>query len=211
MESPGLDLNLVVVLHALLHERNVTRAGERVGLSQSGSSGALARLRRHFNDPLLVRTGNTYELTPLAQSLYHQIGGAIEQLEWILKAQPVFDPGSTDRRFLVCCSDSTLSILGSRIVAAVTKSAPGASLDFRSPDRFDHHRPRGRAQGHRCPHSAAWSVPCAGAGVGRSLPHPLGVRGMDGQHNREWHFDARGDVQRTVGDAAPAADDDIAH
>jgi len=135
VELPSLDLNLVVVLHALLEERNVTRAGERVGLSQPGTSAALARLRRHFDDPLLQRVGSSYELTPLAQALQGQLGSTMEQLQRVLAAQPRFDPAITDRRFTVACSDSVLAVLGPGLVAAVTSAAPRASLDFRSLDK----------------------------------------------------------------------------
>ena len=134
MEMPSLDLNLVVVLDALLEERNVTRAGERVGLSQPGTSAALARLRRHFDDLLLERVGGSYVLTPLAQALRGQLGETLGQLQQVLAARPHFDPATTDRRFVVSCSDSVLAVLGPRLVAAVTRQAPRASLDLRSLD-----------------------------------------------------------------------------
>jgi DNA-binding transcriptional LysR family regulator len=135
VELPSLDLNLVVVLHALLEERNVTRAGERVGLSQPGTSAALSRLRRHFDDPLLERVGSTYQLTPLAQALQGQLGSTLEQLQRVLAAQPRFDPATAERQFTVACSDSVLSVLGPGLVAAVTRAAPHVSLDLRSLDR----------------------------------------------------------------------------
>src|SRR5689334_6348769 len=69
MALGGIDLNLLVVLQALLEEGNVTRAGVRLGMPQPAVSNALARLRRHYRDELLVRAGNGYELTPLARSL----------------------------------------------------------------------------------------------------------------------------------------------
>ena len=65
----GIDLNLLAVLSALLEERNVTRAGMRLRLSQPTISGALARLRQHFGDELLVRSGREYQLTPMAAQL----------------------------------------------------------------------------------------------------------------------------------------------
>jgi DNA-binding transcriptional LysR family regulator len=64
-----IDLNLFVTLDALLRERNVTRAGRQVGSSQPAVSAALARLREFFDDPLLVRVGREYRLTPFAQEL----------------------------------------------------------------------------------------------------------------------------------------------
>jgi DNA-binding transcriptional LysR family regulator len=135
VELPSLDLNLVVVLSALLQERNVTRAGERVGLSQPGTSAALARLRRHFDDPLLERVGSSYVLTPLAQGLADQLGPTLEGLQRLLAAQPRFDAATADRRFTIACSDSVLAVLGPRVVAAVHRAAPRVSLDFRALDR----------------------------------------------------------------------------
>ena len=69
MNILSADLNLLVALDALLQERNVTRAGARIGVSQSAMSSALSRLRRQFDDELLIRVGTRYELTPLAQVL----------------------------------------------------------------------------------------------------------------------------------------------
>ncbi|MEU9343868.1 LysR family transcriptional regulator [Streptomyces sp. NPDC048278] len=134
MELPALDLNLVVVLHALLEERNVTRAGEQVGLSQPATSAALARLRRHFDDPLLERVGSHYELTPVAQALRAELGDTVQRLSRLLAAQPRFDPASSTRRFTVQCSDSVLGALGARLVAALHTAAPGAGVDFRPVD-----------------------------------------------------------------------------
>ncbi|HWU12316.1 MAG TPA: LysR family transcriptional regulator [Streptomyces sp.] len=135
LELPALDLNLIVVLHALLQERNVTRAGERVGLSQPATSAALARLRRHFDDQLLERTGSHYELTPLAQGLRAELGETVEQLSRLLTAQPRFDPATTTRRFTVQCSDSVLTALGAPLVASLHRAAPGAGIDFRPVSR----------------------------------------------------------------------------
>ena len=65
----NLDLNLLVSLNALLEEQGVTRAASRLGLSQPALSASLARLRRHFGDELLVRSGRGYELTPIGLHL----------------------------------------------------------------------------------------------------------------------------------------------
>jgi len=66
MDLGGLDLNLLVALDALFAERSVSRAGERMHLSQSATSGALARLREVFRDQLLVPVGRKMVLTPVA-------------------------------------------------------------------------------------------------------------------------------------------------
>jgi LysR family transcriptional regulator, nod-box dependent transcriptional activator len=87
-----IDLNLLVVLDALLTERNVTRAGRRVYLSQPGASAALGRLRRLFEDPLLVSRGRRLELTPLASSLVDPVREALRGVERALNVEPESDP-----------------------------------------------------------------------------------------------------------------------
>src|ERR1700757_4339413 len=69
MSLGGTDLNLLVALKALLEEGNVTKAGAKIGKSQPAMSTALARLRRHYKDELLVRVGRDYELPPFAKTL----------------------------------------------------------------------------------------------------------------------------------------------
>ena len=71
------DLNLLRPLLALLEERNVTRAAERLHLSQPATSAALARLRRHYDDDLLVRAGRTMQLTPFARDLLPAVSRAV--------------------------------------------------------------------------------------------------------------------------------------
>ena len=80
MRFKGLDLNLLVALDVLLQERSITRAGERLGLSQPATSGALARLRDYFNDPLLVPVGRQVMLTPLAHSLVEPVSQVLQQV-----------------------------------------------------------------------------------------------------------------------------------
>ena len=72
-----IDANLLLPLYALLQERNLTHAGDRIALSQPAMSGALARLRRHFGDDLLVRTAHGFELTPLAERLGPAVAEAV--------------------------------------------------------------------------------------------------------------------------------------
>ena len=80
MNLRSLDLNLLLVLDALLAERNVTRAAQRLHLSQPAMSNALARLRRHFDDPLLVRTGNRMAATARGESLAQPLREALQRL-----------------------------------------------------------------------------------------------------------------------------------
>src|SRR3954466_7494989 len=111
----SLDLNLLVSLDALLQERSVTRAAARMGLSQPALSASLARLRRHFGDELLARTGNEYRLTPLAAQLKPRVRLALEGVERVFTAQPEFDPSESTREFSVLLSDYASALLGSAL------------------------------------------------------------------------------------------------
>ncbi|OIJ65488.1 LysR family transcriptional regulator [Streptomyces mangrovisoli] len=81
MRLQNLDLNLLFALQAVLDERHVTRAGQRLGLSQPAMSDALRRLRRHFDDELIVREGNRYELTPFGLVLRSRVADAVSAVE----------------------------------------------------------------------------------------------------------------------------------
>ena len=73
VDLKNFDLNLLRALDALLEEKNVTHAGQRLFITQQAASGALQRLREHFGDPLLTPVGRRLELTPLALSLIHPV------------------------------------------------------------------------------------------------------------------------------------------
>jgi DNA-binding transcriptional LysR family regulator len=125
-----LDLNLIVALRALLEERNVTRAGERVGLSQPAMSAALARLRRHFDDQLLSRVGSGYELTPLGVSLRERSATACDLLERVFASQADFDPAAEHREFTLLASDYGATVFGAALARALHEEAPGIQLTF---------------------------------------------------------------------------------
>jgi DNA-binding transcriptional LysR family regulator len=125
-----LDLNLVVALRALLEERNVTRAGQRIGLSQPAMSAALARLRRHFDDDLLARVGGHYELTALGQVLLHRTATAYEVMERLFASQADFDPSSEKREFKLVASDYAVAVFGAELARVVHEEAPGIRLRF---------------------------------------------------------------------------------
>lgn len=84
MSLTKLDLNLLVALDALLAERNVTRAAERLLVGQSAMSSSLARLRRHFDDQLLVREARNLVRTPLADSLVRPVREALMAIESVV-------------------------------------------------------------------------------------------------------------------------------
>jgi len=127
----SLDLNLVLALRALLEERNVTRAGQRIGLSQPAMSAALARLRRHFDDELLARPAGQYELTALGRALLDRAATACDMLERVFSSHADFEPANADHEFTILGSDYAATIFGAELARTVHAEAPGIRLRFR--------------------------------------------------------------------------------
>jgi DNA-binding transcriptional LysR family regulator len=111
----GVDLNLLVALDALLTERSVTRAGQRLSITQSAMSGALGRLRGLFGDELLVRSGQAMRLTTFAESLQAPLREALVQLEATVFSRSAFDPQREQRTFTISATDYTSLVFLSRL------------------------------------------------------------------------------------------------
>ena len=94
MRFNRLDLNLLVALDVLLAEKSITRAARRLNLSQSATSGVLARLREYFKDELLVQVGRTLILTPLAISLADPVRKVLLQIQATIEIKPQFEPST---------------------------------------------------------------------------------------------------------------------
>lgn len=129
MASGGYDLNLLIPLRALLEEANVTRAGQRVQLSQSSMSSALSRLRTVFNDELLVRVGRDYELTPFARLLLPQVQATVPMLERTLSNDPDPDASTARRTLTMMLSDYAILRL-QKAISRVLADAPGIQIDL---------------------------------------------------------------------------------
>jgi LysR family nod box-dependent transcriptional activator len=123
------DLNLLVALDALLRCRSVTRAGERIGLTQSAMSGELRRLRRMFGDPLLVRVGREYQLTALASELIEPVQDVIARIERTIGHRTTFNPAAESRRFSVAMSDYAMLLLLQPLLRRVCLEAPGIMVE----------------------------------------------------------------------------------
>ena len=128
MQLVNLDLNLLLSLDALLQERGVTRAAQRLGLSQPALSAALARLRRHFDDELLARVGNVYELTPLAVQLRQRTSVALAGVERVFDASTIFDPQTSRREFTVLASDYAMAVVGEFLGDLLSARAPSMRI-----------------------------------------------------------------------------------
>lgn len=132
MDLHLFDLNLLVALDALLTERNVTKAGARLNMSQSAMSGALARLRHHFHDALLVPVGRRMVLTPLAEQLVEPVRNILLEVRGTLGATPQFDPATAIRHLSVAASDNVMSILLIEVVREAKRQAPHITFELRS-------------------------------------------------------------------------------
>src|ERR1700735_4741887 len=125
MQLNRFDLNLLIALDALLHEKNVTRAAERVFASQPAMSAALQKLREYFKYKLLLRGGGTMDRSPRALSLVEPVREALLRIQATLGTQPTFDPGTVKRTFtLIVSADAVLRVMPA-VFRRLAKEAPG--------------------------------------------------------------------------------------
>lgn len=125
------DLNLLLSLHALLHTRNVTQAGDWLGVSQPAMSSDLRRLRHMFDDELLVRCGREYQLTALASALVQPLTQAVADIERTLNWRPSFDPTTDAARFSVAMSDHVMALFLPALAARLPVEAPNVTIHTR--------------------------------------------------------------------------------
>ena len=133
MNLRRFDLNLLPMLDALLAERNVTRAGERLLLSQSAMSGTLVKLRALYDDPLLVREGRNFVLTARAKELSRELRALLPQLDKLATPDPVFEPATARHTFTLQLSDYATMVLLPEVVRRIRATAPLVSIDVLPP------------------------------------------------------------------------------
>jgi LysR family nod box-dependent transcriptional activator len=124
MRFNKLDLNQLVVLDALLDECSVTKAAQRLFLSQSATSCAMARLRDYFRDDLLVQVGKAMVLTPRAAGLRRPVREVLLQIQAITSDSPEFDPATSDRKIVVETSDYVISVFLGEVLRRASVEAP---------------------------------------------------------------------------------------
>jgi LysR family nod box-dependent transcriptional activator len=124
-----LDLNLLVALDALLELRHVSRAAEKLHVTQPAMSASLAKLRQHFDDPLLVPIGRQLHLTPMAEDIAGQVRSILTQVEGLLQARPSFDAASAESVFRVMASDYGLSVLIAELMRRLKTIAPRVGVE----------------------------------------------------------------------------------
>ena len=136
-----VNLNLLPALLALLEERHVSRAAERLRLSQPAMSRALHQLRRQFGDELLVRGPDGYSLTPRAERIHMQLATAVTHLNHLF-APETFDPATAEQSFRLAVSDYSFSVLGPALMHTLLTQSPHsavhcAPLDMHAFDKLD--------------------------------------------------------------------------
>ena len=131
----NLNLNLLLHLDALLAYRSVSRAAGSLGLSQPTVSAALHRLRRQFNDELLVRRGAQAELTPLGLQLQPLTAVALASVERVFTSTAAFDPATSNREFSLFSIDYWIAAVGSVLAERVSRTAPTVRLRFGRPSQ----------------------------------------------------------------------------
>jgi len=120
----GIDLNLLVVLDAIITEGGITRAADKLNLTQPAISHALGRLRILFDDPLFVREGRAMRATPKARSLAEPVRRALRGLEVMLTETESFDPATSQRRFTIGVRDVFEATLLPPLMRAIQRLAP---------------------------------------------------------------------------------------
>lgn len=129
MHIENVDLNLLPPLIALLDEKQVSRAAQRVGLSQPAMSRALQRLRRALNDELLVRTADGYRLTPRAERIRTQLAAIVPRLNNLF-ADDEFDPRESAQTFQLAGTDYAVNVFGSRLFQRIFSQSPHSTVRF---------------------------------------------------------------------------------
>lgn len=129
MRFNRLDLNLLVALDALLTEKSVSVAAERICLSQPAMSGALSRLRECLNDDLLVSKGRSMVLTARAQSLIEPVKRVLHDIRQNIFIPPEFEPGSSNRVFRLMASDYVSEVMLADCLRAIKLKAPGVHFE----------------------------------------------------------------------------------
>ena len=135
MRFKGLDLNLLVAFDALMVDRSVSRAAQRVNLSQPAMSNALSRLRAYFGDDLLIAHNKRMYPTPFAETLIPQVQAALATMESVVATSRHFDPATSSRTFRVMTSDYIATAVLFPMITRLASSAPGVRVELLLPSQ----------------------------------------------------------------------------
>jgi DNA-binding transcriptional LysR family regulator len=125
----NIDLHLLACLDALISEKSVTRAAEKMGLTQPGMSHALTRLRDKFSDPLLIRTSHGMVPTDRALYIASSLKEAVLQLQTSLSNPVTFEPSKSENTFKIAISDYVSFLLLPSLMNLISREAPGVKIE----------------------------------------------------------------------------------
>lgn len=128
MHLNDLDLNLLTVMEAMLREKNVSKAAQGVGITQSAMSHALNRLRQCFDDPLFVKSGASMAPTPKALSLQDAVVEVMATVRQRILSEAHFDPRTAQREFTLCSTDMGELVFLPTLLRRIRKEAPHCTL-----------------------------------------------------------------------------------
>jgi LysR family transcriptional regulator, transcriptional activator for leuABCD operon len=131
----GIDLNLLPVFEAAYEERNLSRAADRLAMTQSAVSHALSRLRSVFRDELFIRQASGVFPTPVAETIYAKLRGALGSVRESVAEMRGFDPESSGRKFFVAISHPLGPMIAVRLRERLTHAAPGVEIAFSTRSR----------------------------------------------------------------------------
>ncbi len=136
MRFKALDLNLLVALDVLLDEQSVTRAAERLNVSQPAMSAALSRLREYFGEPLFVLHGKRMIPTAAALRMQLPLKALLQDVDVLVTETTHFDPAKSDRRFRIATSDFLLAVVFPALAQRLHHIAPGITMDCVQPSEL---------------------------------------------------------------------------
>jgi DNA-binding transcriptional LysR family regulator len=136
-----IDLNLLVVLRALLAERHVTRASQQLNMTQPAVSHALNRLRAVFKDPLLIRSRGSMQLTSRAIELANKLNVILQDVSQLLVPRD-FDPSQAKERLRISATEGAIVAIMLECLAKISRLAPGIEIEISSEMTQTYHRLR---------------------------------------------------------------------
>lgn len=138
MRFKGLDLNLLMALDALLDEKSVSRAAERLHLSQPAMSAALGRIREYFNDPILNLHGKRMVPTSHALSIHKELKVLLGNVDVLISKTASFDPETSKRKFTITASDFLAHIVIAPLLRKLRTTAPNIQIELLQPADSTH-------------------------------------------------------------------------
>jgi DNA-binding transcriptional LysR family regulator len=123
-----LDLNLLIALDVLITEASVTKASEKLNMSQSAMSYSLKRLRTILDDDILIRTSREMEVTPYARQICDHVRQILLEIQSALLEKEAFNPATAENTFRIAASDYVEATIGINLIQQLTAQAPGIRI-----------------------------------------------------------------------------------